>query len=78
MVLSLVSGLFSTPGHIPILTPGLIPGLTPDITPGFSSGLNPILTTSVVLSHGHTGQFPGGPMSIGPPATLCMLCTACF
>ena len=31
-----------------------------------------------VLTHGHVGQLPGGPTSIGINANLCMLWKACF
>jgi hypothetical protein len=31
---------------------------------------------SAVIVHGHAGQMPGCPMSIGSHANLCMLCTA--
>jgi hypothetical protein len=33
---------------------------------------------SAVLTHGHAGQLPGAPTSIGPHTNLCMLCTAGF
>ena len=33
---------------------------------------------SAVLTHGHAGQLPVGPTSIGSHANLCMLCTSCF
>jgi len=42
------------------------------------SGSELVPIHSAVLIHGHTGQLPGDPTSIGAHANLCMLCTACF
>ena len=36
------------------------------------------LKGSVILTHGHTGQLPGGPMIIGAPHMLCTVCFYCL
>ena len=32
------------------------------------------IIATATLTHVHTGQFPGGPRSIGPPANMCTCC----